>query len=217
MTWALARVQQLLTSRSSSASVIQSLAARILVIAVNLLTGVTVARALAPTGRGEQAAIMLWPLLLAGLLTFGLPTALRYQARRRPDIASQLFSSACLLSFAQAAIAIVIGVLFIPHWLAKYPPGTIRFAQIAMIFAPNIFIGNAIQAFLESRGDFVRSNQIFALPPIATLLALLTLLACHALTPFSASIAYMLPSVFFNALMAYRLRTSFQLRLAGPF
>jgi hypothetical protein len=47
-----------------------------LLLVVNLATGIIVARGLAPTGRGEQAAMSVWPTTLSFLFLVSLPTSL---------------------------------------------------------------------------------------------------------------------------------------------
>src|SRR3954452_16954711 len=54
------------------AALLQSMSTQILVIGINILTGVLTARTLGPDGRGAFAAITTWPQLLATLATAGL-------------------------------------------------------------------------------------------------------------------------------------------------
>ena len=65
-------------------SVFHSMSAKLLVVLLNAGTGILTARALHPQGRGELAAILLWPQLLAGTLTLGLPSAVTYHLRLQP-------------------------------------------------------------------------------------------------------------------------------------
>ena len=71
--------------------------------AVNAVTGIVTARALQPVGRGELAAMVLWPMLFAGLTTCGLPTALVYFMRRDPRRAGAFVGWALLLSHRRRA------------------------------------------------------------------------------------------------------------------
>jgi hypothetical protein len=54
---------------SSVAAVAQSIGARLFMVAINAATGILTARALQPAGRGELAAMILWPVFLASALT----------------------------------------------------------------------------------------------------------------------------------------------------
>ena len=57
----------------------------VLVLALNLGTGLLTARFLGPEGRGEFAAMVLWPQFLASLLTLGLPQATTFNIVRHPE------------------------------------------------------------------------------------------------------------------------------------
>ena len=70
-------VRWVLQGRGATAATLQTALARVLILAINMGTGIITARFLGPQGRGEQAAIILWPQLLAYLMTLGLPAALR--------------------------------------------------------------------------------------------------------------------------------------------
>src|SRR5204862_3522182 len=91
--------------KASAAIVVQTIASRFAVIGLNAATGILTARLLAPEGRGELAAISIWPVLVAGLATLGLPTALVYHGRRDPARLGELTASALAL----AAIAGLVG------------------------------------------------------------------------------------------------------------
>jgi len=192
----------LFEARSSVAAVGHTLIARFGVLAINLGTGLIIARKLAPRGRGEQAAMTLWPTVICGLLTFGLPVALRYYAARDRARSAEFLSVALLYSTVLGFVGILAGVIFIPHWLSNYDIRVIRFAQWLMLLAPATMLAWMLQSFLEARGDFRQSNAIVYIPPATTLVGLLVLLAFHHLTPYTSSLAYALPPVL---LMVWRL------------
>ena len=118
-------VQWILKGKSSGSATLQTLLVGLLVLATNVLTGIITARTLGPVGRGEQAAMILWPQFLAYTLTLGLPRALLYNLKCHPDEESDLLSAALVLSTALSIVAILVGVIFIPHWLAQYSPEAI--------------------------------------------------------------------------------------------
>ena len=79
---------------SSVFAVVQSVGAKVLIIGINALTGIITARALRPEGRGELAAMILWPVFLASALSLGVPSALTFQLKRNPGKQSQLMGDA---------------------------------------------------------------------------------------------------------------------------
>ena len=179
------------------AAVANTLGSRVAFFVVSLGTGVLVARSLAPAGRGEQAAIVLWPAFLCGLATFGVPVALRYQLRRNPERERELFSTALALALVFGLVAAAVGAIAVPHWLGghRYPPQVARFAQLAMLFAIPLMLSYVVQAFLEGSGHFAKANSMYFLPALTTLAILLVLLLLHRLTAYTSAIAYLLPPV----------------------
>jgi O-antigen/teichoic acid export membrane protein len=177
-------------SMSPLGAVIQSVTTKILIIGINALTGIITARALRPEGRGELAAMILWPVFLGSALSLGVPSALTFQLRRNPEKQSQLMGAALLIAILTGASAALLGVLFMQAWIPQYPPRVILFAKIFLLSAPITTLLVVGRAGLESCGDFAASNKILIWSPAMTLLWLVGLLATHSMTPFSASLAY---------------------------
>jgi antigen flippase len=191
----LANVKRAANLRGGVAAVAQILFANIFILGINFGTGVITARLLGPHGRGEQAAIILWPQALALATTLGLPSALLFNLRRHPERASQLFSAALLIGTLMGGIATVIGVLFIPRWLTAYPTEVVHFAQLAMFFAPLVLLSLTFNFVLQAREEFTLYNAVRYLNPLVTLLVLVSLALFHDLTPFNSALAYLLPTV----------------------
>src|SRR5256885_3952979 len=79
-------------------AIAQSIVARSAMIGINAATGILTARALAPIGRGELSAMIMWPVFLANAMTLGIPNALRYNLKRGSIAAKNLVGAALLLS-----------------------------------------------------------------------------------------------------------------------
>ena len=129
-------IRSLIISRSGLAAVVQTLLANVFILGITAGTGIITARLLGPSGRGELAAMIMWPQFLAFTLTLGVPSALLYNLKRYPGQASSLFSVALLLGTLMGLLATLVGVLFIPHWLIEYSPEVVRSAQWLMLIAP---------------------------------------------------------------------------------
>lgn len=177
------------------AATVQTLLANILILGVNFGTGIITARLLGPTGRGEQAAIILWPQFLAYALTLGVPSAMLYNLRRYPERASQLLPAALLLVTFMGGVATAVGMLFVPGWLTEYSPQVVRFAQWTMLAAPLFLFYALFVDILRAREEFTLFNVVRYSQPLLTLLALILVISVHRLTPFSAALAYLLPSI----------------------
>ena len=85
-----ALVRTLVTSRSGVAATAQTFLANVFILGINAGTGIITARLLGPSGRGELAAMIMWPQFLAYCLTLGVPSALLYNLKRYPGQASSL-------------------------------------------------------------------------------------------------------------------------------
>ncbi len=175
---------------SSAAAVMQSVGAKFLIIGINAGTGILCARALGPTGRGELAAMILWPVLLGSALTLGVPSALTYQMQRSPEKRSELVGAALFIACLTALLGMIVGVVGMPYWLPQYSPHTILFARILLLGTPLTTLLLAGRAALESQGKFSASNKLLFATPALTLIWLVILKLTGTLTPVSAAIAY---------------------------
>ena len=192
---ALPAPEQALTPPGGARAVFQSVIARAAIIAVNAGTGIVTARALAPHGRGELSAIILWPVLLANAMTLGLPSALTYNLRRARHKTSDLIGTALFLGLLMNVLSVAIAAACLPRILHLYSPQVIFYARIFLLSAPvGIFLQISRAAF-ESNGDFAISTKSQWLVPSLTLSGLLALLAFHKLTPLTAAYAYVLNSL----------------------
>ncbi|PSM47895.1 polysaccharide biosynthesis protein [Chroococcidiopsis sp. CCALA 051] len=189
------RVQWVLNGRSSTAATLQTVMARILVLAANMGTGIITSRALEPQGRGEYNAIALWPQFLAYLLMLGLPSAIQYNFKRHPEKESELFSAALGLSVVLGLFAMTIGVVFMPRFLPQYSADVIRFAQWYMILAPIVLLTEIFFSILEANQEFTFVNQLRSLQPLFTLAILGVLASTAQLTPLTAALAYSVPGL----------------------
>lgn len=187
--------QKQANSLSPAGAVAQSVGAKILIVGLNAATGIITARVLQPAGRGELAAMILWPVFLASALTLGIPSALTFQLRSNPGRRSQLMGTGFVLAAMTSVVAMLIGFVFLPSWIGQYPPEAIWLARIFLITTPLTSLLLVGRAGLESKGDFAASNKLLICSPAITLILLLILLAEHALTPFSAGVAYIAPGV----------------------
>src|SRR6266851_4167131 len=78
-----------------------SLVASGLVQLLNVVSGIVIARSLGPAGRGELAAVLLWPALLASLSGLGTTDAITYLTARRPERTRDVAATGLLLSLLQ--------------------------------------------------------------------------------------------------------------------
>ncbi len=197
-------------TQSSRLALLQSTGAKLFIILINAATGILSARALRATGRGELAAMILWNVLLANAFTFGVPSALTYRLRNCPERRSALVGAAFFLGGIASLLAILIGLIGMPHWIGQYSAEVIFFSRLFLLNIP-IFAWSLIgRAAVESSGDFKTSNTSLAIAPLLTLVGLFALWQMHFFTPVSAAWMYVvtgIPSfglILWRVVQAYR-------------
>ena len=173
-------------------SVVKSLAGRCGMIALNCGTGILTARALKPVGRGELAAMILWPVFLSQAFTLGLPSSVLYALRRGRMQGRTLVGTSMLIGLILSVLTTLTGVLILPHWLNHYPAEVVRLGQWFMLTTPMTILLIIGRSALEARGKFGTSSFALLCAPLQVAFGLLLLLTFHRLTPLSAGWAYVL-------------------------
>jgi O-antigen/teichoic acid export membrane protein len=176
--------------QASTATLVHSIAARFGIFGLNAVTGIITARLLSPEGRGELAAMALWPVLIAGITTVGVPSALIYHGRRHPERLRELTASALALAALAGGVGTVIAWPLIPIWLGQHPAWVVTAAQFCLLGTVVNSLVLTGRAAWEARGDFRRSNRAQLAAPLLTIAALSALAAAGRLTPATAAIAY---------------------------
>jgi O-antigen/teichoic acid export membrane protein len=179
----------------SVAAVAQSVGAKLFIIVINAATGILSARALQPAGRGELAAMILWPTFLSSALTLGLPSALTFRLKSSPEKQSTLLGSALVLAILTGGLGALIGTLFMGAWIPQYSQEIVFFARWFALNTPLAALLLVGRAALESRGHFGASNKVLVVPPALTLLCLVVFWRTGTLTPVTAAFSYVVVGV----------------------
>ncbi len=199
-----------------SRAIALSMLSRVVMIGVNVATGMITARALAPTGRGEQAAMILWPVLLSYATSFGLPASLSYFLKRSPEKKSELLSSALILGLALSALSGVIAAVLMPRLLGHYDDQVILAARLFLLYLPMGTFSFLARAALEADDKFGVSIWSQLLTPALTLVMLLAFLVVGRLTPITAAMSYTLNGLPVSLWLWGRLRKSFRVSFLNP-
>ena len=194
-------------------AVMQSMGGRILFVLINAATGIITARALHPAGRGELAALGVWPNFLGSLMTLGLPSAFIYWSRTRPELRPSLLWVSLPLTIVLGGFATLVGIVGIPFWLSQYSPHIVHVAQLLMLNAFVVLMIANARAACEAESDFFASSVALCMPPLLALCGLLSLVLIHRLTPVTAAAAYVLSGIPACLFLLSRLRKYLH---AGP-
>ncbi len=174
---------------------------------INIVTGIITARSMGATGRGEQAALLMLPQLLAYCLTLGLPTSITFNIKKNPNLSRSLVTFTLIFAFGLGVVATLIGILIIPFLFEGYAGRVIVSAQYLMIFSITYLIGIVLTGILKARDNFKLFNRWRYIEPIIILMSLLILYFSNNISPLTAALSYILPSLpMFLIIFIYILR-----------
>jgi len=173
----------------------QTTVLQVVTLVANLATGILTARLLAPTGRGELAAINLIPSVMGYLLTLGVPAALLYHLKREPANAPRLVGAALLVISALGAVSVVVGYAVMPYALRQYSPQVIAVARVFMFTAPLALFSYISTSAFDAAGNFWYGNGTRFLSPLVTLISLCAFWALGRLDVLTAAASYALPAL----------------------
>ncbi len=143
---------------------------------LNIATGLIAARMLLPEGRGELAALMLWPGLIAELGNLGLSDALLYRlsaARIAPHV---VFGTALLLTVALCAVLIPIGLAILPFAMSTLDADIMAAAHWYMVlYLPLYFASLFVSNMFQGKLDWMAWNFVRAIVPTLYLLGIVVL------------------------------------------
>jgi O-antigen/teichoic acid export membrane protein len=125
-----------------------------LMLASGVVTSLLGAWALGPSGRGDLAAILMWPGVFAMVAEIGLPTAYKFWTAKEPERVSALFSNAVLLTAVIGLAMLALAWLLIPSLIGDRTPTVLRLAQIYSVVVPMTLLTNLIRGLLEGARRF---------------------------------------------------------------
>jgi len=134
------RVAQMLkglfATRTFHAHVLLTTGSNILLALLGVLTGALAARLLGPSGRGQLAAIQMWPNFLAVMGNLGLPEALVYFSARSRAECGRYVGSAVSLNLLISVAVMAIGWVALPILLRAQAPEVVSAARWYLLLLP---------------------------------------------------------------------------------
>src|SRR5438270_446043 len=94
-----------------------TLGTSVVIQALNAFTGIVLARSLGPAGRGQLAAVVLWPLVVVAIGQLGCFEAVAYYTAKAPSNSEHIAATALLLAGAQSILVIAIAYPLVPFIL----------------------------------------------------------------------------------------------------
>jgi O-antigen/teichoic acid export membrane protein len=210
-----ARLSALLRGDRPLLAMLRSAGTQALIVLMNMLTGIITARLLGPEGRGEYAAVSLWPPLLGMLATAGLGSAVIFRLRRYPEARGPVAGAALVLGVGYALVMIAVGALLLPWFMTRYSANTVLFAQACLITVAFNAVQIVMKQTFAGLGQYWYCNLTHLLPQTFHLLLLLGVMAVTVMTPRYAVLALFASSALAVLAMLSRFVRSARPRVAG--
>jgi O-antigen/teichoic acid export membrane protein len=195
----------------------QTGASNFLIGGVGAVTAALAARILGPAGRGDLAAIQIWPGFLCVVAMIGMPEAFAYFIARDRSRSREVVTTGLLLSLGAAGVLGGIGAVLVPAVLSSRSSVVADDAQWALLLIPFYCLASLPAAALRGVGHYRRWN-VLRVSLICTWLAVLigAFVAQHAfelhVTPGGLAAAY----IAGVALIAIPITISVYRGLEGP-
>jgi O-antigen/teichoic acid export membrane protein len=181
-----------------------SLGTSLLIQAANVLTGVLLARILGPAGRGELAAVLLWPSVLAAIGSLGIYEATSFHVARGKEAVGTLVGTAAAIAWVQSVFLVGVGLGLVPLVLSHYGARVEHAGMLFLAFVPLNLVSLYAMATLNGLGRFGLFSFLRVLV-IAVATAFVGGLAlAHVLSPRTAVFSYLAANLV-NAVIAVAL------------
>lgn len=172
--------------------VVSTLAATALIQLLAAVGGVVLARTLGPTGRGELAVVMLWPILILTLGTLGVTDSITYHAARRLAPLRALVGTSFGLALAQGVALIALGLVVVPLVLARYSSEVVRDCLLFLTVIPIQLLWLYMLSVLNGVHRFTAFNVLRVAPLAIATPGLVGLAIAGRLTITTAVVTYLL-------------------------
>ena len=168
----------------------QTFLTSILVALAYLASGLLIARALGPSGRGAFTALTVIAIMIAWVFAIGSTQTITYFQARDADPRLGVLSTWLLLAIPLSAIALVVSELLLPTLLAAQPPRTLELGRVFMITVIVLLYTELFLGSLLGLHRFAFYNALRAGVPTVITLLYASLWAFHRLTIETALATY---------------------------
>jgi O-antigen/teichoic acid export membrane protein len=123
-------------------------------------SGIQLARLLGPEGRGELAAVLLWPMIVGTFGTLGLTDSVTYAAAARKIVSQDLVASAGTLAIAISLPLMGVAYFLMPVLFARSGPEIIQAAQLYTAIIPVTLLGTFLLGAFQGTFRMVQWNLL---------------------------------------------------------
>lgn len=149
---------------------------------LGLANSILLSRWLGPTGRGEVAAAMLWPMLLVYLSSMGLLVSTMYFTSLPDSNPQVVFSTAILFGLVLSAITLPLGFIAMPQLLKSQTSEVLNASRLFLVVIPLSLITQLGMGVLQGRLLVAEFNWLRVVIPVGYLIGTVVLVAVGRLT-----------------------------------
>jgi O-antigen/teichoic acid export membrane protein len=168
--------------------------ANAVVLVASLATGVTLAHALGPSGRGATAAIITAPIVIAWLFTLGSTQAVSYFQAKDPA-GGRVLATWLALALPLGVLAALVGEALLPVFFSAQSAETLRIGRETMPLAIVLVLNEALAGVVVGDQRFVLFNVARAGSQTAIAIAYVALVVADDLTVRTAVAVFALVQV----------------------
>ena len=180
-----------ITARSFAAQILLTSGTNVILALLGMLTGVLAARLLGPAGRGELAAIQMWPNFLAGVAYLGLPQALTFYSAQSGGGSGRYLGSAMSLGMFASIPVMIVGYACMPGLLPAQSASVVAAARWYLLLLPIQALESMPHHLLRGRSDFAAWNVVRVVPGLSWLGILAYGWLCHRTNPAFFALMYL--------------------------
>jgi len=177
------------TPAGSVSQITRTLGTTLAIQGLGVVSGVVVARLLGVDSRGELAAVILWPSVIAYLGDLGGPLAYSFQSSRSPGSVLDLIRNVPYLVTAQWVVLGLIGPPIIIVALGRYgTTAIVTSVAVLLAYVPFSFTARYLNAVNQGTGAFKQFNATRLAVPLAYVAGVVALAGAGiASVPFVAA------------------------------
>ncbi len=184
-----------------------TLYASVAIVALNVVTGIVLARALGPQARGEVAAILLWTMLVASAGLIGLPEAVTYETARDRARARVVVGTAMRTCVVLSLALVGVGALVLTAALSGYGSSTRTTGYLFLAVIPLYVVTSIGAAALQGLRAMGAFNAVRIGVPLVTASVVVGLAAGGTLTVRAAIYTYIATQLVAFIFSVYLLRS----------
>ncbi len=174
------------------------------ILGLGTVSGVLSARLLGPAGRGELAALIIWPTTLVFLCAVGVNQAIVFHTGQRRHGYTEIFTSSTLIGIGQSILVLAVGAVVLPLALKHYSSHVRLLSFAFLASAPVIMLGGQPANLLQGKLEMFWFNLVRTIAPGFYALGIVLLLALHK-SSLSGVVASQIIGVALAALVGYAL------------